>query len=331
MSTCAQRLQEMKLKRLKFTNIPWITVQTATMKVSGRQSSRAQTPVVQARSTQRAPSETKRPTTAYFKHSKMRFTDNEMTQLEKVEGKPESRSPKSPTVRVESRLQILQRKTADESLQEQHGIKLSRKFTSFLDRGAKVEYIERCDSVMSITSLDAPLEAEADEDSPTNDRSGEIHIPNTGGVTIDDIKEHVWIYAHDELKKEEMIPVKHMEGVMEMDGQRRTISLAKTRGQRKVTNAISEHSSVEREYEDLRRRMENDCLVATDDRCKEGLERSYSALKYRKYLYKRKMKVPKFVEDCDFTDLQKRRAEEKELFRLVGWSGMVLDVRKNGK
>jgi hypothetical protein len=210
------------------------------------------------------------------------------------------------------------------------GARLSGVVSVVADR--KDSFLGPSGSLISTTGVDRMFAEQADAElgnSRSLSVSADLMLTGTGEVTIPEIKDHVWSYSHEAKPKSDVqARLREIDGTIEREGQRRTMPVAAGGRRRKVSRIIQECSAVHNESGAGR----NTRRGATDYARKSGeLEQCYSAMRFRKYLDKRKMKAPDFIDHCDFRVLQAERQAEKERIRAIGWSGMVLTARQRLK
>jgi hypothetical protein len=207
---------------------------------------------------------------------------------------------------------------------------------SVADSPAKSQLLQASDPLASTTAVDEFFaRAEADEalgSAPpaTADSTGP---GRSAPVTIQEIQDHVWMYSHEVHPDDEprMIP-KPLTGGFASDGAQMMMEVANKGGRRKMARIIHECSAVQQESDELRRKIARRSVgdKGHEERAKK-LERSYSAMRYRKFLDKRGVKAPDFIDHCDFKQLRSERKAEKEKMRSLGWSGVMLQASEKHK
>jgi hypothetical protein len=233
------------------------------------------------------------PQTALFGQSGVGFTGSEVRIVERAAGDPASGA----AYRGPSRLQLLQQAASPPRPSAAPPL-------SHIQSSIAVSIGEPSDPIVSLTR---PDEAEDAADAaharagPTDD---DCRAPSA--VTIAEIRDNVWAHAHRRHPRgDTAIAARPIDGAIEEDA----ISLRESRGRKKVTQIVAQYSAVEKSG---RSTPEN---PGTEDRAQE-LERCYSALRYRKYVFRNHGKVPDFIDNCDFQALQEERRAEKEQQRL---------------
>lgn len=212
-----QRLNEQRLQKLKYRNIKWVTVPSASLKFTPRF---GESPISSSRKScqSEGSSSSMQPSisnniskTPYFKTSEISFTEPEIQILREADYTNES----IPIRKKSSQLEQLQAKKLENDKFIQFSSALSSKSRIQLipSLDSEISEIPRSDSVVSFK----PIELGDEDDSLDNDpssiqyqnRDSSYNVFNNSSVTIDDIKEHVWMWCHenndDDLKKK----VKH--------------------------------------------------------------------------------------------------------------------------
>lgn len=299
-------LEEKKAQQLKYTNINWITIPPTAYK-----SPRGVTPrrIVKNPSMRNQP--IRRP---YFRNSDIYFTEPEIEIIRKADYENEQDQGinlrKSP-----SRLQQLQFQQEE----RMNDIFLSQ---SFKIPQEEPQY-EDTQSVCSIDPNDEYIEEEEedkDEENFTMTAANEKNSPAqffTAMPTIQDIKDHVWLWCHENGPKEEKDPIhEYPARFVRKSGVNEAIKET-TAGERKVKRIISRYSKTEREREANQQKILSHKikLSTSEEENRKRLSKSYSAMKYRKYSDKKRTNNPDFIEDLDFTELKQERRVEKKLWR----------------
>lgn len=200
-----QRLNEQRLQKLKYKNIKWVTVPSASIKLTPRfgespASSRKSCRSEESSSSMRQSISQNATKTPYFKTSEISFTEPEMQILREADF---NNSDSIPIRKKSSQLEQLQAKKLENDRYNQYSSALSSRSRIQLIPSLESEITEipRSDSVVSFK----PVELEDDEESLSNDsnsikyqnRDSSYNVFNNSSVTIDDIKEHVWMWCHD--------------------------------------------------------------------------------------------------------------------------------------
>ncbi|OHT02010.1 hypothetical protein TRFO_31033 [Tritrichomonas foetus] len=321
-----ERLQQMKIDRLKYTNIPWISVKTTYIQKPSRFGRRERTKsVATIKKVQLDP-----PTRHFFHHSAMMFSEEEYTLLMKAEADNLELNNKRLDGRSPSRLQKLQEMNNKRLTSQIMGNSTSSSFKLskiFSNKMSKKDDFKQNDSVISFTPFVTEIGEEDKKTTEEIEKDDPIDI-TSGPVTIQDIEEQVWLHSHEVNHSNEEVgrKVEYLNGQILDSGGGKTgnqpqIAYSYNRGQRKIRNAIKELSSVQKESEELRDRISGKYGITTKkgQMIKENIEKSYSALRYKKYLYKQKLDVPEFIEDADFSSLQNKRKTVKDAVKSVGW------------
>lgn len=290
-----ERLQKMKKEKLKFLKVPWMQIKPTYIKPTIRLKNATSRSCI-------IPKQTGETTRSYFRHSSIQFTENEHFILRKAESDNKSTEEQLKlnfkiTSRRPSKLQELQR-SQEEEMKNINLITTKKKESSTFHPPINEENVfETCDSLISFKSLNDNEEYNVDEDSKNKEKdTSDTLCVTSGPVTTNDIKDHVWIYSHEECKTSEnlFIPKYFADSIIE-ENERITINKAITKGQKKFFSAVDECSNAKKESEDLR------CLLnRKDERFKEKLENSYSAMKYNKYLHQNNMEIPDYIDDLNF-------------------------------
>ena len=300
------QLNTLKNKKPKYVNMNWVTIPPTIFHHSPRLKDNIQ--IQKKREAQLIRIKNK----PFFENSNISFTKDEIEMLKEADSSdvnsylPVSRNP--------SRLEQLQFQKFEEN--ESVGSKKSAQKT--IKPKTQLIY-ERSDSVISLKPLDLSEDDDSDME-PNNETSSQssklsksskssntaknkvnISIFDTESVTINDIKQHVWIYCHDKDKKEvkenenvRLFPV-IFEHPRDSSGNI-TVHPILSRGERKLKKIAKMTSKIEQEKEESRQKLELEKLQR-----REKFEQSYCAYKYQKYLYQRRCDIPDFLDEVDFS------------------------------
>lgn len=320
------RLEGMKKNQLRYQNVPWIMIQSTCLRPSPRFSSRSN---MSSRSMNSVTSAhpSARP---YFKNSSIAFTEPEQGIIRKVEEDIDLGIEITTKQRQPSKLQQLQQ--VNEERQSMSSIFENTQRSSYVFK-AQVQPIPESDSVVSIAQLDRPLEEEevaAPNYKLTKDQSMVIA---SGPVTIQDIKEHVLIYARETNPPDESGRIKNFDVTVSNEKGRTLATPIANGGKRKVQRTIKQYSSVQRESDDLERAIRGNSTkhgALLKIKHRKELERSYSAFKYSRYVYKNNLKPSEFIEDLDFHKVQQQKIQEKQTMKSKGWSAVMISKARAG-
>lgn len=207
-----QRLNEQRLQKLKYRNIKWITVPSSSYKFTPRYGESALASSRSERSRSSLPQNISKPNpkTPYFKSSEVSFTEPEIQVLREADYTNTAKSIQKRSSQLE---QLQAQKIENEkylqlsssSLTSRSRIKLIPSLES------DVHEIPRSDSVISLK----PIDLDEDDDSSKNDptaiqnHDSSYNVFNSSTVTIDDIKEHVWMWCHENDDEDLKKTVKH--------------------------------------------------------------------------------------------------------------------------
>ena len=332
-----ERLRQMKSERLKYANIPWVTVKTTYIEKParlGRQYSRSAFAPIRSNPVEK-------PTMHFFNHSHMMFTNDEYSLLLKADSDNTELMTKRLDGRSPSRLQALQQ-VHDKRIASQIGsnnvasqMRLSRIISNQMMNKNKM--FETSDSVISFKPIITEIEEEEDRKVMTgrseikeNEKPKTILAP----ATIHDLEEQVWAHSHELNKKDNDKKVEGLnaEFVHDNTGHYQIVKIH-SRGERKLKKAIQETSFAEHEIMDLNKSLKGTSLKkGKEQKILKELENSYSAYKYKKYLDKQKLDVPDFFERADFSNIQISRRSVKDMVKTLGWEQYaVSSARKRGR
>jgi hypothetical protein len=313
MNPSVLRLNAIKEKQLRHIHMSWETITETPFRPPSRAA-----PRISARS---LPSgRAAAPQTHFFHHSQIGFTAPEIAIVQKAANSAMGESLKSG---APSRLISLQRCVTDPV----------RKIASFPSRRLQASSLvlgpELSDPIVSLTSVDKFFANDETAELPQSDTNSSVQgfrIPPP--VTISQIRDHVWIYSHEQHPKGDTDLTAHaLDGEM-VEG---TLNVRESRGRRKVTTIVRGYSAVEQEGRNMRKGVIGRPLRAARS---AELESCYSALRYRKYLFKNHCVVPDFIDECDFQQLQAQRRAEKEkeraerLAEIASRSGMRMSMSR---
>lgn len=195
-----QLLNEKRLRKLKLRNIQWVTVPPPSHKYQSTGTSRRigknRSSFVVSQNNQ----ETKQP---YFMNSEISFSNKEMQILKECDSTTQPKNSFSRS--YQSQLEQLQSKNKENERKDCLLLSANRSMTSskirLIPSSNQIDSIERSDSIISFKEI------EFDEDESNDRQSKELirHDPsavfNTASVTIGDIKEHVWMWCHNDDEK----------------------------------------------------------------------------------------------------------------------------------
>jgi hypothetical protein len=161
----------------------------------------------------------------------------------------------------------------------------------------------KCESVMSISELtEEDLqdgELKTDMSASTGD---DPIIHDSGSVTIDDIREHVWLWCHEHDDREKKT-------VREFNAEftrKHTVKLIPSRGERRKKQIIDAYSTTEEDLAKMRPPTNTEEAAVV----REAVQKSYSGYCYQKYLYSGKMPVPDYLDSVVFSEVIQQRKEE---------------------
>ncbi|OHT15040.1 hypothetical protein TRFO_14557 [Tritrichomonas foetus] len=306
-----QRLNEQRKQRLKYSNINWVTVPNTPVMISPRLSA-VDGSISRMSSRLSTRSE---PKTPYFKNSEISFTNDEISMLKQADSTDADSF--IPLSRTPSRLERLQSQKFED---DQYGIPLSSSSSPSKNRFKMSvlmksnNTITKSDSVVSFKPVELEDIDSIEKENETNSKitsKDSFQIPNTtifntASVTIDDIKEHVWMHCHEnELEKKEHDYVKLCQAhfIPQKGSQKPVANFTYDYGERKVKNIIRSHSKIEQDREAIRQKAYRERYEMTDK--KRRIESSYCAYKYQKYLYNKRSGIPDFLDEADFTEAKK--------------------------
>jgi hypothetical protein len=124
-------------------------------------------------------------------------------------------------------------------------------------------------------------------------------------ATVAEIQENVWKYSREQNPGHESdLTAQCVEGTFTG----RALAIRESRGRKKVTQIVKGYSAVEQEGMELKKTA---ALREINNERTAELEKCYSAMRYRKYLFKNRFPVPPFIDNCDFQKLREERRVEK--------------------